>query len=110
VDWFEAHTKLSGELVKLRVFAMRSMVSCDAFHRAYPRPTQAAFLEPSTGRSRCRNGICGPDPTSVHHSGSRFHHRRGDCCRDRMGHEPVSRCGSLGELGRAMSRQQRERG
>ena len=45
VDWFEAYAKLSGELVKLQVFAMRSMGSGDAFHRAYLRPTQAAFLE-----------------------------------------------------------------
>lgn len=45
VDWFEAYAKLSGELVKLQVFAMRSMASGDAFHRAYPRATQSAFLE-----------------------------------------------------------------
>ena len=45
VDWFEASAKLSGELVKLQVFAMRSMASGDAFHRAYLRATQAAFLE-----------------------------------------------------------------
>lgn len=45
VDWFEAYAKLSGELVKLHVFAMRSMASGDAFHRAYPRPRQAALLE-----------------------------------------------------------------
>ena len=45
VDWFDAYAKLSGEQVKLQVFAMRSMASGDAFHRAYLRPTQAAFLE-----------------------------------------------------------------
>jgi transposase len=45
VDWFDAYAKLSGELVKLQVFAMRSMASGDAFHRAYLRATQAAFLE-----------------------------------------------------------------
>lgn len=45
VDWFDAYAKLSGELLKLQVFAMRSMASGDAFHRAYLRPTQAAFLE-----------------------------------------------------------------
>lgn len=45
VDWFEAYAKLSGELCKLHIFAMRSMASGDAFHRAYLRPTQAAFLE-----------------------------------------------------------------
>lgn len=45
IDWFEAFAKLSGELCKLQVFAMRSMASGDAFHRAYLRATQAAFLE-----------------------------------------------------------------
>ena len=45
VDWFEAYAKLSGELIKLQVFAMRSMASGDGFHRAYLRATQAAFLE-----------------------------------------------------------------
>lgn len=45
VDWFEAWAKLNGERVKVQVFAMRSMRSGDAFHRAYLRPTQAAFLE-----------------------------------------------------------------
>ncbi|MEZ5398372.1 MAG: IS21 family transposase [Bryobacteraceae bacterium] len=45
VDWFEADARLGGEVVRLQVFAMRSMASGDAFHRAYLRPTQAAFLE-----------------------------------------------------------------
>jgi hypothetical protein len=35
VDWFEAVAKLEGEPCKLQFFAMRSMASGDAFHRAY---------------------------------------------------------------------------
>jgi transposase len=45
VDWFEATVKLAGEPVKLQFFAMRSMASGDAFHRAYTHATQQAFLE-----------------------------------------------------------------
>jgi transposase len=45
VDWFEAVAKLGGELVKLYFFAMRSMGSGDAFHRAYSHATQQALLE-----------------------------------------------------------------
>jgi len=45
VDWFEATAKLGGEAVKLQFFAMRSMGSGDAFHRAYTNATQQAFLE-----------------------------------------------------------------
>ncbi len=45
VDWFEAAAKLGGERCKLQVFAMRSMASGDAFHRAYTNATQQAFLE-----------------------------------------------------------------
>jgi transposase len=45
VDWYEAWADLSGERVKLQVFAMRSMASGGAFHRAYLRATQQAFLE-----------------------------------------------------------------
>jgi hypothetical protein len=36
---------LNGAPVKLQVFALRSMVSGAAFHRAYQRATQQAFLE-----------------------------------------------------------------
>jgi hypothetical protein len=35
VHWFEGMAKLGGEVVKLQFFAMRSMGSGDAFHRAY---------------------------------------------------------------------------
>ena len=45
VDWYEAWADLAGERTKLQVFSMRSMASGGAFHRAYPRATQQAFLE-----------------------------------------------------------------
>ena len=45
VDWFEATAKLGGESCKLHFFAMRSMASGDAFHRAYTNATQQALLE-----------------------------------------------------------------
>lgn len=45
VDWYEAWAELGGERVKLQVFSMRSMGSGGAFHRAYRRATQQAFLE-----------------------------------------------------------------
>ena len=45
VDWFEATVQLSGEPCKLQFFAMRSMGSGDAFHRAYTNATQQALLE-----------------------------------------------------------------
>ena len=45
VDWYEAWAELNGEQVLLQVFATRSMVSGAAFHRAYHRATQQAFLE-----------------------------------------------------------------
>jgi transposase len=45
VDWYEAYADLGDERVKLQVFALRSMASGAAFHRAYPHATQQAFLE-----------------------------------------------------------------
>jgi transposase len=45
VDWYEAWAELGGERVKLQVFSMRSMASGGAYHRAYGRATQQAFLE-----------------------------------------------------------------
>jgi transposase len=45
VDWYEAWADLSGERTKLQVFSMRSMASGGAFHRAYLRASQQAFLE-----------------------------------------------------------------
>ena len=45
VDWYEAWADLGGERTLLQVFAMRSMASGAAFHRAYRHATQQAFLE-----------------------------------------------------------------
>jgi transposase len=45
VDWYEAFADLNGERQKLQVFSLRSMASGGAFHRAYLRATQQAFLE-----------------------------------------------------------------
>jgi transposase len=45
VDWYEAVVILDGEARKLQFFAMRSMASGDAFHRAYTHATQQALLE-----------------------------------------------------------------
>ncbi len=45
VDWYEAWAELSGEPTLLQVFSLRSMASGGAFHRAYHRATQQAFLE-----------------------------------------------------------------
>lgn len=45
VDWYEAAADMDGERQTVQVFCMRSMWSGAAFHRAYPRATQQAFLE-----------------------------------------------------------------
>jgi transposase len=45
VDWYEAWADLGGERTLVQVFAMRSMASGAAFHRAYLHATQQAFLE-----------------------------------------------------------------
>jgi transposase len=45
IDWYESYADLSGERIKLQVFAMRSMASGEAFHYAYLHATQQAFLE-----------------------------------------------------------------
>jgi len=45
VDWYEAVAELGGVATTLQVFALRSMASGAAFHRAYRRATQQAFLE-----------------------------------------------------------------
>ncbi len=44
-DWYDAVAILGGEEVILQVFTLRSMASGAAFHRAYRRATQQAFLE-----------------------------------------------------------------
>lgn len=45
VDWYEAFAEVLGERCKVQCFAMRSMASGGAFHRAYYHATQQAFLE-----------------------------------------------------------------
>lgn len=45
VDWYEAQADLGDHRQTLQVFCMRSMASAAAFHWAYPRATQQAFLE-----------------------------------------------------------------
>jgi len=45
VDWYEAYADLGGERQKVQVFSLRSMAGGGAFHRAYLRATQQAFLE-----------------------------------------------------------------
>ena len=45
VDWYEASVMLGGQEQKAQIFSCRSMASGGAFHRAYERATQQAFLE-----------------------------------------------------------------
>lgn len=45
VDWYEAYAEPDGQEGKFHIFCLRSMASGGAFHRAYPRATQQAFLE-----------------------------------------------------------------
>jgi transposase len=45
VDWYEAAVDLDGERTTVQIFVIRSMASGAAFHRAYLRATQQAFLE-----------------------------------------------------------------
>jgi len=57
VDWYEAVAILGGEEVLLQVFCLRSMASGAAFHRAYPRATQQAFLEAHEGAFAYFGGV-----------------------------------------------------
>jgi len=57
VDWYEAVAILGGEEVTLQVFCVRSMASGAAFHRAYPRATQQAFLEAHEGAFAYFGGV-----------------------------------------------------
>ena len=59
IDWYEAVAELDGERQKLQVFCMRSMGSGGAFHRAYPRATQQAFLEAHELGFRYFSGVFG---------------------------------------------------
>jgi transposase len=45
VDWYEAVAEVDGAQHTWQVFGLRSMASGAAFHCAYPRATQQAFLE-----------------------------------------------------------------
>jgi transposase len=45
VDWYGAVAEVGGQRETLQAFTMRSMASGGAFHRAYRRGTQQAFLE-----------------------------------------------------------------
>lgn len=45
VDWYEATVELAGEKQVLQFFCLRASASGAAFHRAYRRATQSAFLE-----------------------------------------------------------------
>lgn len=45
VDWYEAAADMDGARQIVQIFCMRSMATGAAFHRAYPRATQQAFLE-----------------------------------------------------------------
>lgn len=45
VDWYAATVELDNERRVMQFFCLRSMASGLAFHRAYPRATQQAFLE-----------------------------------------------------------------
>jgi transposase len=57
VDWYEASAVLGDEPVTLQVFCLRSMASGAAFHRAYPRATQQAFLEAHEGAFAYFGGV-----------------------------------------------------
>ena len=45
VDWYEAEVEIAGERVKRQFLSLRSMASGAAFHTAFERATQQAFLE-----------------------------------------------------------------
>ena len=57
VDWYEAVVELGGARCTLQIFALRSMASGGAFHRAYHRATQQAFLEAHEHAFRYFGGV-----------------------------------------------------
>jgi transposase len=57
VDWYEAVAVLGGDAGTLQVFCVRSMASGAAFHRAYRRATQQAFLEAHEGAFAYFGGV-----------------------------------------------------
>jgi hypothetical protein len=58
VDWYEAAADLDGARATVQVFVIRSMASGAAFHRAYLRPTQQAFLEAHQLAFHYFGGVC----------------------------------------------------
>jgi transposase len=59
VDWYEAWAEVGGERQKVFIFCMRSMASGGSYHRAYPHPTQQAFLEAHELAFRHFGGVFG---------------------------------------------------
>lgn len=57
VDWYEASADLNGERIKVHIFAMRSMASGAAYHRAFLNATQQAFLEAHEHAFRYFGGV-----------------------------------------------------
>ncbi len=57
VDWYEAEAEIDGRRRVLQVFCVRSMASGGAFHRAYERATQQAFLEAHEAAFRYFGGV-----------------------------------------------------
>lgn len=57
VDWYEAVVRLAGEEQKLYFFCMRSSATGGAYHRAYLRATQGAFLEAHEEAFRYFGGV-----------------------------------------------------
>src|SRR6266545_3654733 len=57
IDWYEAWVVISDEEQKVQIFSCRSMASGGAYHRAYPRATQQAFLEAHEEAFRYFGGV-----------------------------------------------------
>jgi len=57
VDWYEAEVVMAGERVARQFFSMRSMASSGAFHVAFERATQPAFLEAHEHAFRWFGGV-----------------------------------------------------
>jgi len=57
IDWYEAWAVIGDEEQKAQIFSCRSMASGGAYHRAYPRATQQAFLEAHEEAFRYFGGV-----------------------------------------------------
>jgi transposase len=57
IDWYEAWVVLGEVEQKVQIFSCRSMASGGAYHRAYPRATQQAFLEAHEEAFRYFGGV-----------------------------------------------------